>query len=98
VFEAIYCAQDSATLEQLKELTSKRVNVELINKNKSTPDAVSREISGGLTAQCQQVMHILVIISFYNFIKKNGDLKLYISGCPKARTVFTIIRELGSTY
>ncbi|KAK1412078.1 hypothetical protein QVD17_33044 [Tagetes erecta] len=54
VFEAIYCAQDSGTLEQLKELTSKRVNVELINKNKSTPDAVSREISGGLTSQCQQ--------------------------------------------
>lgn len=52
MFEAVFGAEDSGTLEQLKELTSKRVNVELIKKNKSTADA------GGSTVQCQQVMHI----------------------------------------
>nr|XP_043624625.1 uncharacterized protein LOC122596160 [Erigeron canadensis] len=54
VFEAVYRAQDSGTLEQLKELSSKRVNVESINNNSSITDAIAREMSGGLTSQCEQ--------------------------------------------
>ncbi|KVH97618.1 BRO1 domain-containing protein [Cynara cardunculus var. scolymus] len=54
VFEAVYPAQDSGTLEQLKELSSKRVNVESINENNSITDAIAREMSGGLTSQCEQ--------------------------------------------
>lgn len=54
VFEAVYCAQDSGTLEQLKELSSKRVIVEAINESKSTTNAIAREMSGGLTSQCEQ--------------------------------------------
>lgn len=54
VFEAVYCAQDSGTLEQLKELSSRRVNVNAINEHNSITDAIAREISGGLTSQCEQ--------------------------------------------
>ncbi|KAL8227650.1 hypothetical protein R6Q57_015234 [Mikania cordata] len=54
VFEDVYPAQDSGTLEQLKELSSKRVGVELINENNSITDAIAREMSGGLTSQCEQ--------------------------------------------
>ncbi|KAK9074484.1 hypothetical protein SSX86_007082 [Deinandra increscens subsp. villosa] len=55
VFEAVYGAQDSSTLERLKELSSKRVSVELINnKHKAIPDATAREISAGITSQCEQ--------------------------------------------
>lgn len=54
VFEAVYPALDSGTLEQLKELSSKRVNVESINENNSITDAIAREMSGGLTSQCEQ--------------------------------------------
>ncbi|MFS8028554.1 putative BRO1 domain-containing protein [Helianthus anomalus] len=54
VFEDVYSAQDSGTLEQLKELSSKRVSVELINENNSITDAIAREMSGGLTSQCEQ--------------------------------------------
>ncbi|XP_076917215.1 uncharacterized protein LOC143577198 [Bidens hawaiensis] len=54
VFEDVFCAQDSGTLEQLKELSSKRVSVELINENNSITDAIAREMSGGLTSQCEQ--------------------------------------------
>ncbi|KAI3796196.1 hypothetical protein L1987_38861 [Smallanthus sonchifolius] len=54
VFEDVYSAQDSGTLEQLKELSSKRVGVELINENNSITDAIAREMSGGLTSQCEQ--------------------------------------------
>lgn len=63
MFEAIYCAQDSGTLEQLKELSSKRVNVETINENSSITDAIAREMSGGLTSQCEQVS--ILVTSFW---------------------------------
>ncbi|KAJ0669475.1 putative BRO1 domain superfamily protein [Helianthus annuus] len=45
VFEAVFGAEDSGTLEQLKELSSKRLNIESMNKNKSVP---------GPNAECEQ--------------------------------------------
>ncbi|KAL9997697.1 putative BRO1 domain-containing protein [Helianthus debilis subsp. tardiflorus] len=45
VFEAVFGAEDSGTLEQLKELSSKRVNIESMYKNKSVP---------GPNAECEQ--------------------------------------------
>lgn len=61
MFEDVYCSQDSGTLEQLKELSSKRVGVELINENNSITDAIAREMSGGLTSQCEQVTYFRLI-------------------------------------
>lgn len=64
MFEDVFSAQDSGTLEQLKELSSKRVNVESINENNSITNAIAREMSGGLTSQIEQVTyfcHIIII-------------------------------------
>ncbi|CAL0307992.1 unnamed protein product [Lupinus luteus] len=58
VFEAIYAASDSATLEQLKELSSKRrVIEEFINEKRSITEAIAREISGGLESRYEQDIH-----------------------------------------
>lgn len=55
VFEDIYAARDSATLEQLKELSSKRrVIEESINQSSFITEAIAREMSGGLTSHCEQ--------------------------------------------
>ncbi|GAV59165.1 BRO1 domain-containing protein [Cephalotus follicularis] len=55
VFEDAYAARDSATLEHLKELSSRRkVLEESINESSSITPAIAREISGGLTSRYQQ--------------------------------------------
>uniref|UniRef100_A0A5B7ASP1 BRO1 domain-containing protein n=1 Tax=Davidia involucrata TaxID=16924 RepID=A0A5B7ASP1_DAVIN len=55
VFEDIYPTRDSGTLEQLKELSSKRrVIEESINESSSITEAIAREMSGGLTSHCEQ--------------------------------------------
>lgn len=60
VFENVYAARDSATLEQMKELSSKRrVIEESINESSSITDAIRREMSGGLTSHLQQELHML---------------------------------------
>ena len=67
MFEDVYPAQDSSTLEQLKELSSRRVNVESINSNRSITEAIAREMSGGLTTQCEQVTVFGNIFLYYYF-------------------------------
>ncbi|KAJ7954066.1 BRO1 domain-containing protein [Quillaja saponaria] len=60
VFEDIYAACDSATLEQLKELSSKRrVIEETINESSFITEAIAREMSGGLTSRHQQDLYKL---------------------------------------
>lgn len=55
VFEDVYAARDSGTLEHLKELSSKRrVIEESINGSSYITEAIAREMSGGLTTQCQR--------------------------------------------
>lgn len=57
MFEDAYAARDSATLEQLKELTSKRrILEESTNKSSPITKAIAREMSGGLTSHSQQVI------------------------------------------
>lgn len=57
VFEEAYAARDSTTLEQLKELSSKRRMIEeSINESSSITTALAREMSGGLTSRSQQVI------------------------------------------
>ena len=56
VFEDVYAARDSATLEQLKELSSKRrVIEESINESSFVTEAIAREMYGGFTSPLQQV-------------------------------------------
>lgn len=55
VFEDVYIAHDSGTLEQLKELSSKRRLIqESINESSSITEAIAREMSGGLTSHHEQ--------------------------------------------
>ncbi|KAI3423498.1 BRO1 domain-containing protein [Psidium guajava] len=55
VFEEVFAALDCGTLEQLKELSSKRRAIEeTINATSSITEAIAREMSGGLTSQNQQ--------------------------------------------
>ncbi|MCO5572311.1 hypothetical protein L7F22_026064 [Adiantum nelumboides] len=55
VFEDTYCARDSGTLEQLKELTTRRKAVEdfLNGSNQLTP-AIAREMAGGVSSPILQ--------------------------------------------
>ncbi|KAF3975416.1 hypothetical protein CMV_001347 [Castanea mollissima] len=60
VFEDVYAARDSATLEQLKEVSSKRrVIEESINESSFVTEAIAREMYGGFTSPLQQDLHKL---------------------------------------
>ncbi|KAF5444479.1 hypothetical protein F2P56_033607 [Juglans regia] len=81
VFEEAYAARDSATLEQMKELSSKRrVIEESINESSSITKAIEREISGGLTSHIQQGLRRLEgylpllenFICYTDLISSNG--------------------------
>ncbi|KAG8382933.1 hypothetical protein BUALT_Bualt05G0131400 [Buddleja alternifolia] len=55
LYQNVILASDSGTLEQLKELSSKRKAIEeSINDNRFITDAIAREMSGGLTSRCEQ--------------------------------------------
>ncbi|GMH01869.1 hypothetical protein Nepgr_003708 [Nepenthes gracilis] len=55
VFQDVFSARDSASLEQLKELSAKRRAIEeSINETSFITDAIAREMSGGLTSRYQQ--------------------------------------------
>eukprot|EP00262_Sarcandra_glabra_P007873 TRINITY_DN20962_c0_g1_i1.p1 TRINITY_DN20962_c0_g1~~TRINITY_DN20962_c0_g1_i1.p1 ORF type:complete len:391 (-),score=60.22 TRINITY_DN20962_c0_g1_i1:193-1365(-) len=55
VFEDIFCAHDAVTLEQLKELSSRRGEIgESIKKKSFITEAVVSEMAGGVTSRYQQ--------------------------------------------
>ncbi|KAL1568468.1 BRO1 domain-containing protein BROX [Salvia divinorum] len=55
VYEDVIAASDSGTLEQLKELSTKRKAIEdSINDSTFITEAIAREMSGGLTSRCEQ--------------------------------------------
>lgn len=57
MYQIVLLARDSGTVEQLKELSSKRKGVEVsINENSFITVAVAREMSGGLTSRCEQLI------------------------------------------
>lgn len=67
MYESVFLAHDSGTLEQLKELSSKRRAIEeSINKSSNVTEAIAREISGGLTSHFEQVSPNLII---YDLLK-----------------------------
>lgn len=64
MFEDIFAACDSATLEQLKELSSKRIAIEeSIHESSSITEAIAREMSGGLVSRYEQVTAYAVCMS-----------------------------------
>lgn len=68
VFEEAYAARDSATLEQMKELSSKRRVIEQsINESSSITEAIAREISGGLTSHIQLVKFCSFVCTLQTF-------------------------------
>ncbi|GKD10825.1 programmed cell death 6-interacting protein isoform X1, partial [Tanacetum coccineum] len=85
---------DSSTLEQLKELSSRRVNVEAINSNRSITEAIAREMSGGLTSQCEQDIQKLerylpLLQNLVHHIDSIGDKPLLSQLTPKLRISWT---------
>lgn len=62
-------ASDSGTLEELKELSSKRKAMEeSINQSSSVTEAVAREMSGGLTSRCEQVKKTLLFECIFRIL------------------------------
>lgn len=76
MFEDTYAASDSFTLEQLKELSSKRRLIEdSINESSSITDAIAREMAGGLTSHTEQVICQYLDFCIWNL---ENRLSLYI--------------------
>lgn len=72
MYEENYYARDSGTLEQLKELSTKRQAIEeSINGSSKITPAIAREMAGGITSPILQVRTILTLDSPYrNFSVK----------------------------
>lgn len=71
VFENVFSAIDSDSLEQLKELTAKRRLIEeSINGTSYITEAIAREMHGGLTSRNQQELQRLeqYLARLYNLI------------------------------
>ncbi|KAL0430097.1 UNVERIFIED_CONTAM: hypothetical protein Sradi_0635700 [Sesamum radiatum] len=88
VYQNVLLASDSGTLEQLKELSSKRKTIEeSFNETSYVTDAIAREISGGLTSHCEQdiqkLEHYLPLlenlIRHVNMKGKNHQMICWIS-------------------
>ena len=70
MFEDAYIAPDSSTLDQWKELSSKRILIEeSINESNFITNDIAREISGGLTSPCEQVLEIVTTSSITRLLK-----------------------------
>ncbi|PQQ09642.1 pH-response regulator protein palA/RIM20 [Prunus yedoensis var. nudiflora] len=104
VFEEAYAARDSTTLEQLKELSSKRRMIEeSINESSSITTAIAREMSGGLTSRSEQVLHNLemylpllenfifhvgMISNFGQIVRWNSELKMQWTSALSSSSFF----------
>ncbi|KAL0327035.1 UNVERIFIED_CONTAM: hypothetical protein Sangu_1781500 [Sesamum angustifolium] len=89
VYQDVLLASDPGTLEQLKELSSKRKAIEVsINESSSITEAIAREMSGGLTSRCEQDIQKLErylpllenLVHHVNLNRKNGRMIFWISG------------------
>ena len=71
VYEENYYARDSGTLEQLKELSTKRQAIEeSINGSSKITPAIAREMAGGITSPILQVEIFPALGSHHNFSVK----------------------------
>lgn len=89
VYQDVLLASDPGTLEQLKELSSKRKAIEVsINESSSVTEAIAREMSGGLTSRCEQDIQKLErylpllenLVHHVNLNRKSGRMIFWISG------------------
>ncbi|XP_010556378.1 PREDICTED: BRO1 domain-containing protein BROX [Tarenaya hassleriana] len=78
VFENVLPSYDPGTLEQLKELSSKRKIVEdSVNKTRTVSEAIAREMNRGLTSACEQDLYKLgqyipLLVNLIHYIHKLG--------------------------
>lgn len=88
VYQNVLLARDSGTLEQLKELSSKRKAVEeSINENSFVTEAIAREMSGGLTSRCEQGIQKLEnylpllenLVHHVDLVSNNSHMTCWIS-------------------
>ncbi|KAK6921771.1 BRO1 domain [Dillenia turbinata] len=107
VFEDVYGARDPGTLEQLKELSSKRrVIEESINKSSFLTEAIAREVSGGLTSRCEQdlqkleqylpllenlVFHVDLVSNNRQMVQWTSDLKIQWSSALSSTSFFNLM-------
>ncbi|XP_031387535.1 apoptosis-linked gene 2-interacting protein X 1 [Punica granatum] len=90
VFEDVFAALDPCTLEQLKELSSKRrVIEETINDTSSITEAIAREMSGGLTSKAEQDLHKLK-----EYLPLLGNLIFHLDAISRNRQVIHWISNL----
>ncbi|XP_075495760.1 uncharacterized protein LOC142533050 isoform X1 [Primulina tabacum] len=87
-YENVFLASDSVTLEQLKEMSSKRRAMEeSINEKSLVTAAIAREMSGGLTSRCQQDIQKMEyylpllenLVHHVNLIDNNRRMSSWIS-------------------
>ncbi|KAJ6718720.1 BRO1 DOMAIN-CONTAINING PROTEIN BROX [Salix purpurea] len=106
VFEDVIAARDSATLEHLKELSSKRrVIEESINHTSYITEAIAREISGGLTSRCEQerlrleqylpllenfIFHADLVSSHNRMVQWTSQLKIRWSSATSSSSFFDL--------
>ncbi|XP_060183911.1 vacuolar-sorting protein BRO1 isoform X1 [Lycium barbarum] len=87
LFENALPASDPGTLEQLKELSSRRRAIESINQNSFVTEAIAREMSGGLTSRCEQNIQKVEqylpllenLIHHVNLVRDNPKMVRWIS-------------------
>ncbi|KAM3270330.1 hypothetical protein P3S67_029437 [Capsicum chacoense] len=103
LFENAFPASDPGTLEQLKELSSRRRAIESINQNSFVTDAVAREMSGGLTSRCEQniqkvetylpllghfIHHVNIVCENPKMVRWISDLKIRWSSAFTSSSFF----------
>ncbi|XVF43008.1 hypothetical protein PTKIN_Ptkin02bG0005800 [Pterospermum kingtungense] len=104
VYESVFSARDSATLEHLKELSSRRrVIEESINQSSSITEAIAREMSGGLTSHCLRdlqkleqylpllenlIFHVDLVSSNYRVVRWISELKFCWSSALSSSSFF----------
>lgn len=72
VYEETYYARDSGTLEQLKELSTKRQALEeSINGSSRITPAIAREMAGGITSP---ILQVIFLLSYDHFLQILFDL------------------------
>ncbi|GAB2280100.1 hypothetical protein Dimus_014737 [Dionaea muscipula] len=90
VFEDVIRAQDSASLEQLRELSAKRRAIEeSINKTSSVPDSIAREMSGGVTSHSQQDLQKLE-----QYLPLLENLALHVDSLGEGPSIHKLISDL----
>ncbi|KAJ1389453.1 programmed cell death 6-interacting protein [Sesbania bispinosa] len=78
VFEDVYAVCDSATLEHLKELSSKRKAIEeSINESSFITEAIAKEMAGGLESRYEQVTAYGVCMSPFTPIVLNENDNIF---------------------